>query len=194
MPRKTRPLPPFAHEYIEAISSTTSAVARTTLGHLHEWLRARHIGIRLLTAEGTEEFLVSSVIRTRTPATQACYRSQLLLYFRWLHAQGLLSFDPDVLRRSGRRLAEPAEAFMTSLTPTHRPSTCNGYRSCLRRLHGWLEAQDVALSDFTREHLVRRIFQVATGTSRVGTNENHGAMTRLAPRVLVTTEAPGAWA
>lgn len=89
-------------------------------------------------------------------STRAIYRHGILSFLDWLRQRRLLRFDPDILRNRSSRAALPKSAtdFLESLEPTHRPSTCLGYRATLRHFHRWLRARGLGLRTLNRKQLV----------------------------------------
>lgn len=89
-------------------------------------------------------------------STRTVYRHGILTFLGWLRQRRVLRFDPDILRNPFLRAALPKSAadFLESLEPTHRHSTCLGYRSTLRHFHRWLRARRLRLRALNRKQLV----------------------------------------
>ncbi len=90
--------------------------------------------------------------------TRYDYRAELLTYLECLYAKGELSFDPSKLRRGKlhrRPLPELAEQYVATLAATLRPSTCNNYRTNLRRFFPWLSEHGIGLAEFDRGQVAR---------------------------------------
>jgi hypothetical protein len=104
----------------------------------------------------------TSAGQRRGAVTRNDARYKVRRYLDWLHERNLIDFGAAWLRVRGRKktLPEPAEHFLTSLTPTLEPSTCDQYRGSLRALHDWMEAQEVALGGLNRQQSLQIIVAV----------------------------------
>ena len=134
---------------------------------LHEWMDKHHIPLTRLTSADVQRFLRQLAI---TNKTRNLYRCELVWYLEWLWEKGWCSFDPDALRIRGlrrgqfqlapdtrrirrQRLPPIADAFIRSLQPTRKPSTCRGYQNSLRRFHRWIHLRRVPLRRLTRRSM-----------------------------------------
>lgn len=145
-------LPPFACRYL---GESRSRTARALVRSFHLWLRGQRIEVRLLTPEDTRRFLDELNARPRSHSTLYNHRRLVREYLEWLRIQGLLCFDPAVLRARVPPLPPLAVEFVQTLEPIRRPSTVRGYRGSLRRFDRWLDARGLALSQLTRKELSR---------------------------------------
>lgn len=136
-----------------------SGAMKSMTRRLHEWMDKHRIPVTRLTAADVQRFLDQLAVNNQT---RCLYRRELVRYLEWLWEKGWCSFDPDALRIRGLRrrrfwLARPlppiAGEFIKSLQPTLKPSTWQGYQTCLRRFHGWLDAHHVTLRRLTRGHM-----------------------------------------
>jgi site-specific recombinase XerD len=142
-------LPPFAREFLD-----TSSRSLPTLVLFHQWLRHSHRPIVQLDAREVERFLAEMQRSSLPERKRARYRHLALRYFDWLHARGLLRFDPRCAwPRSGFPLPSQARQFLESLQPTHKRSTVRGYQTNLRQFHLWLDAEHVPIETIDRHHV-----------------------------------------
>ncbi|WP_171813143.1 tyrosine-type recombinase/integrase [Corallococcus exiguus] len=120
-------------------------------------MREHQVDFVTLNPSHVDDFIAQPTGRPVTALTRNDARYKVRRYLDWLHERNLIGFGASWLRVRGRKklLPEPAEHFLTSLTPTLEPSTCDQYRGSLRALHDWMEAQAVALGDLNRQHLQR---------------------------------------
>jgi len=148
-PHAVKPLdlPPATRRFLR---TPRGRQTRLRVHALHRWLDRRHQTVAELTPDQLRQFLVRPR-RVRVTA-RTSYDSWNLLrrYLAWLHERGLIGFDPEHLRRHPKRLPAPAREFIASLAPTHRPSTCRGYTTSLRRFHGWLDQRALMPERLTR--------------------------------------------
>jgi hypothetical protein len=141
-------LPPFAQTYLEAHPQ-----ARQVVLEFHIWLRRSCRPVLALEPTELEAFLAQLTKPTLKPSTCAIYRRLALRYFDWLHLQALLPFDSKRLCSRGSPLIPHAANFLQTLEPTLRPSTLRGYQTSLRRLHFWLDRQDLTLEQLDRSRI-----------------------------------------
>ena len=133
--------------------------ARAIVHALHRWLEQRRLTLAELTPDHLQKFLVRPQRARIASRTSANYWSLLRDYVQWLHDRGLIGFDPEHLRRHSKRLPSLpslpslAREFLASLTPTHRPGTCKGYASALRKFHGWLDQHELEPQHLTRREI-----------------------------------------
>lgn len=142
-------LPPFAREFL-----VTSSRSLPTLVLFHQWLRRSYRPIFQLEAGELEQFL-AEVQRSSLPERKrARHRRLALRYFDWLHARGLLRFDPRCAwPRSGFPLPPQARQFLESLEPTRKRSTVRGYQTNLRQFHLWLDTEHVPIESIARSQV-----------------------------------------
>ncbi len=141
-------LPAFAREFL-----ATGASSLPSLVLFHQWLRRTHRPLLQLETREVEQFLTQLQQSPLPERRRARLRHLALRYFDWLHARGLLRFDPRCAwPRSGSPLPAPARQFLDSLAPTHKRSTVHVYQTNLRQFHIWLDAEHVAIEAMTRRH------------------------------------------
>jgi len=152
--RPTRPtqLPLVARRFIATSNGSGLARQQPTVGVFHAWLCCHGLALSQVTVAHVDQFLERPWRATLLRSTRDRYRRCLLRYLEWLYDDGKLSFDPQCLRLHPKRLPALAEEFISSLQPTLRLSTCDGYRTNLRKFHGWLRAQDLPLRKLRRRH------------------------------------------
>jgi site-specific recombinase XerD len=129
---------------------------RAIVRQLYRWMAAQQLSHAELQAAHLDRLLESPFGQPLARRTRYDYRGELLAYLEWLYAKGELSFDPSELRRGRRQcrpLPELAEQYVASLAVTLRPSTCDNYRTHLRRFCGWLDEYGVAVSQLEREQV-----------------------------------------
>lgn len=148
MPRAAIRLPRTAQAFVRRYPSMRYPVRR-----VHGWMNERRLSLATLAPEDIGRFLKRPFRKSIGPKTRRAYRYQVLRYLTWLHQRGQLSFDPECLRALPKWLPALAEEFLVSLHPTHRPSTWRGYRTGLRRFHGWLRTHDIGLHALRRPHM-----------------------------------------
>lgn len=126
----------------------------------HRWSMDRRLGLLELRAEHIKPFLRNLRVGKRR---RAIYHRVLLRYLTRLHAEQLISFNPDHLRALPKHLPSIALEFLSSLRPTRTAGTCSAYSRAIRSLHGWIDCNGVILQrmrrqDSTRwlEHLLER--------------------------------------
>ena len=145
--------PPATRRFMRTVRSRNE---RWLIWKLHLWLERRRLEVAELTPDHLRAFirLKCVAITGRIEArTSGVYWKLLRRYLRWLHVQGLISFDPDHIHRRPQKLPSLARAFLASLAPTHRPGTCIGYTSSLRRFHRWLDQRELTPRRLTRRHI-----------------------------------------
>ncbi|HEY3352154.1 MAG TPA: tyrosine-type recombinase/integrase [Polyangia bacterium] len=154
-----------------ALPATTRRFLRTARGRrarlavcaLHRWLARRDVALADLTPTHVADFVAAPLGTTLGPATAKEYRNHLLHYLDWLHARGLLGFDPERLRAHPKRLPPIACEYLRTLAPTHHPRTGAGYTTALRRLHGWLDERGLDPQHLTRADLADWSQRLHTG-------------------------------
>ena len=151
------PLPPTAQRFLRTARGQRS---HATVCALHRWLDRRTLALADLQPEHLRSFLVRPRGTRVTSRTSALYWGQLRPYLQWLRDHELIGFDPEHLRRHPKRLPPVASEFLASLAPTHRPGTCGGYTTALRRFHGWLDARGLVVERLTRQDIVRWLEQL----------------------------------
>jgi site-specific recombinase XerD len=141
-------LPPFAREFLDTSSSSLPPLLL-----FHQWLRRSHRPLLQLEAREVDQFLTQLQQSPLPERRRARLRHLALRYFDWLHARGLLHFDPRCAwPRSSSPLPAQARQFLDSLAPTHKRSTVQGYQTNLRQFHIWLDAEHVPIEAMTRRH------------------------------------------
>lgn len=139
-------LPSFAETFLET-QPQSAAVVRA----FHRWLKHTHRPLLQLEQQEIEVFLLRFK-RKPTTRTLQQRRAEALRYLDWLHANGLLGFDPRCAwPRSNFPLPPLASQFIDSLVPTLRSSSVNAYRTALRQFHIWLNAHAAALDSLDRD-------------------------------------------
>ena len=148
-PRVVKPLelPPATRRFLR---TPRGRQARSTVHALHRWLDRRHLTPAELTPDHLRQFLARPRRVRVTARTSYGYWHVLRGYMQWLHERRLITFDPEHLRRHPKRLPSLAREFIASLAPTHRPGTCRGYTTSLRRFHGWLDQHGLVPEHLTR--------------------------------------------
>lgn len=143
-------LPPATQRFLRtARGRRTRSIVRA----LHRWLERHRLKLAELTPDHLRTFLVRPLSARIASRTSAVYWNLLREYLQWLHDRELIGFDPEHLRRHPKRLPSLAREFLASLTPTHRPGTCNGYATALRRFHGWLDQRGLVPERLTRQEI-----------------------------------------
>lgn len=140
-------LPPFAMEYLQ-----TMPAARATVQQFHQWLKASCRPIRQLDSSEVGQFLQRTT-KAKPHDDARALRRLALTYFAWLHARGLLGFDPRCAWPRSNSLPPHVQRFLELLKPTHKLSTVQGYRTTLRQLHIWLDANHASIVDLDRSHV-----------------------------------------
>lgn len=144
-------LPPVSRRFLRTARGRR---ARAIVHALHRWLARRRLTIVELAPDHLRSFLVRPQRARLTSRTSAAYWSLLRDYLQWLHDRELIAFDPERLRRHPKRLPSIAREFLASLVPTHRPGTCNGYATALRKFYGWLDQRELVPQHLTRREIV----------------------------------------
>lgn len=144
-----RNLPPFAVEFLQ---SNPQAIASVRI--FHQWLKRTYRPIRALTATEIEPLLLRIEQKYVSQTSRRIHRRRALKYFDWLHARGLLQFDPQCAwPRSSFPLPPDAEHFLQTLRPTLKLSTIRCFQTNLRQFHIWINAQPAAsLATLDRQH------------------------------------------
>lgn len=148
--RRLACVPPATRDFLR------TARGRRAIGivhALHHWLDRRHLVLANLAPEHLGRFLARPQRMHVTPLTRAAYWTQIRGYLQWLYDRKLLGFDPDRIRRHPKRLPPVAREFLASLAPTHRPGTCNGYATALRKFHAWLDRHELVPHHLTRQEI-----------------------------------------
>ncbi len=150
-------VPPPVRRILGKAKASEHAVA----GKWHRWLISKKIPVADCKDEDVVRFL-----RYVDPAhsrASKVRRTALLGYLSKLYNKGLISFDPDTLRRITRRLPPLAIEFMRSLTTTLAPSSCVTMLTSMRAFHTWISRNDLVIEDLRRsdltgwfEHLLER--------------------------------------
>jgi len=139
------PLPDFAREYLQQQPRAAIAVHR-----FHAWLRASHRPLKQLESRELEQFLATLASQPLSKSTRALHSRRARHYLDWLRERQLLrALTPS----AAAVLPELARRFIQALAPTHKPSTCNGYRSTLGRFHSWLSARSLTPRQLVRDDL-----------------------------------------
>jgi site-specific recombinase XerD len=120
----------------------------------HAWLDAKHVSITGATAAEVQHFFEQPFRKVLIPRNAYHYRRALSSYLFWLYDTGRLEFDPceiGLVRRARRvALPESALAFIQTLKPTLKASSCIGYKSSLSQFHRWLDAAKLQLRSLDR--------------------------------------------
>lgn len=149
--RRLAVVPPATRDFLR------TARGRRALGivhALHRWLDRRRLVLAELTPVHLRRFLDRPQRIRITSATRATYWTPVRDYLQWLYDRELIAFDPERLRRHPKRLPSMAREFLASLAPTHRPGTCNGYTTALRKFYGWLDQRELVPQHLTRREIV----------------------------------------
>ncbi|MCC6812275.1 MAG: tyrosine-type recombinase/integrase [Deltaproteobacteria bacterium] len=121
----------------------------------HSWLDAKHVSITAATAAEVQRFFEQPFRKVLLPRNAYHYRRALSSYLFWLYDTGRLEFDPreiGFVRRARRVvLPESAVAFIQTLKPTLKDSSCIGYKSALSQFHRWLDAAKLQLRRLDRQ-------------------------------------------
>lgn len=141
------PLPPAARRFLR---TRRGRAAPSVVRALHRWLDRRRLTLADFTADHLRAFLKRPAGIRLAPRTSYAYWHSLRTYLQWMRDRGLIGFDPEHLRRHPKRLPSLARDFIASLAPTHRPGTCRGYMTALRRFHGWLDPRGLMPERLTR--------------------------------------------
>ncbi len=142
-------LPPFALEFLQR-----EPRARGVLSQFHLWLKASCRPILQLESSEIDRFLQQPSKAPVPEHVRARQRRLALMYFEWLHARGLLGFDPRCAwPRSNFPLPPHASRFLELLKPTHSLQTVRAYQTHLRQFHIWLNANHVSLVGLERSHI-----------------------------------------
>ncbi len=156
MSKVTKPkLPAIARNYLRTRQSTK---AQRIVEQLHRWMEQSNLKLEQLKSLHVDELLDRPFGKVLAKRTRYEYRGELLAYLERLYATGRVSFDPSKLRRGRlhkRPLPPLAKQFVEMLEVTLRPGTCSCYRTSLRSIHHWLNANGVALKELERQHTVR---------------------------------------
>ena len=116
----------------------------------HGWLYHNYVTLAELTPAHIEAFLRKPIgIELRADSRAELLR-RLEPYLLWLHERVRLRFRIE--RPTNRPLAIPtsATAFMDTLRPVLKRSTCDGYVGSLRDFHAWLAAMQLDIDRFDR--------------------------------------------
>jgi len=152
--KKARAKPELPHSARDFMRTRDGHRCQPILRRFHRWMKAKNLELTRLHPALILRFLEKPSKRRFTRATLRNYRSCLLRYLDWLYENQLIRFDPQDLRPHPKRLPPTAESFLSSLATTLKPSTCNGYKSALRKFHGWLRRNDRDLRTVDRQQLI----------------------------------------
>ncbi|MBK7580087.1 MAG: tyrosine-type recombinase/integrase [Myxococcales bacterium] len=142
-------LPPFALEFLQSKPS-----AGVVLSQFHGWLKASYRPLLQLDRSEIDRFLQQLAKASVPEHARTRRRRVALMYFEWLHARGLLGFDPRCAwPRSNFPLPPSASRFLELLKPTHSLQCVRSYQTHLRQLHIWLNANHVSVVCLQRCHL-----------------------------------------
>lgn len=142
-------LPPSVRSY-----SVTHAKDAWLQRRFHRWLKTEGLSLSMLLPKHVERFLKTLLKQPLTPTTKAVYRRTFLRYLDWLHAKGLIRFNPDWFRPKNRprnvQLPDTALRFLNNWKGTGKPVI-----NPLRPFHRWLSAKHISLSKLTPKHIER---------------------------------------
>jgi site-specific recombinase XerD len=128
--------------------------AERVVRRFHRWLDAKDLAVTSIAPADVERFLQVPFRKMVTVRTSQQYKRALMVYLLWLDDHGMLDFNPRQIGAYSRSPLPPsAETFLRSLEPTHRASTCGGYRTNLQQFHRWLDDARVRLRRLKREHV-----------------------------------------
>ena len=137
------------------LRTTTQRRFQAIVISFHRWLDRRQLTLAELTPALLQQFVArprhARVCRRGRVANKAWLRRYLL----WLHARGLVGFVPEPGRPRPPALPPLAHRFLSSLVPTFRPATVNGYTFSLRKLYGWLDPRGLTPERLTRPVIER---------------------------------------
>jgi site-specific recombinase XerD len=116
----------------------------------HGWLFHKHVRLAELTPAHIEAFLRKPIGIELQAQSRAELLRRLEPYLLWLQERGRLRFRIE--RPTNRPLPLPASAaaFIDTLRPVLKRSTCDGYVGNLRDFHAWLAATQLDLDRFDR--------------------------------------------
>jgi len=144
-------LPAEARQFLRVPSRSRF---RSIVRALHRWLARRRLHLSELVPDHVRRFLKKPERFRLAECTRYNRWTELRRYLEWLYERRLISFDPDRLRRHPKRLPALAREFIESLAPTHKPGTCKGYTTALRRFHGWLAHHGLQPHELQRKDIV----------------------------------------
>jgi site-specific recombinase XerD len=140
-------LPPFTQRFLR---TRPHRRVRLLVYVLHRWLDRHQLTLAELTPAHLRRFLVRPGRVRIAKRIQVNYGNLLRVYLKWLYDRGLVGFVSAPRRRRPHQLPAIARAFLDSLAPTHRDSTCHRYIWSLRKFHAWLEAHELEIHRLTR--------------------------------------------
>jgi site-specific recombinase XerD len=151
-PRMKAPveLPPESRDFLRTARGRR---ARSVVHSFHRWLDRHHLTLAELMPDHLRRFLARPQRTRVTPRTSGAYWDLLRDYLQRLCDRGLIKFDPERLRRHPKRLPAIAREYLASLAPTHRPSTCHGFATALRKFYGWLDQHKLEAQRLTRQEI-----------------------------------------
>lgn len=151
MRTRPQPLPRFAEEFLRTAAGKSAGPA---VRLFHRWLSHKPVALSGLRPEEVDQFFAQPFRQLVSPRTAQHYKRRLIGYLAWLHARGWLGFHPRQLGVRHRRPLPPVTLdFLRSLEPTHRPSTCRGYRTTLQSFHEWLDDAGLQVKRLTRPQI-----------------------------------------
>ena len=128
--------------------------SESVVRRLHSWLVHKNLTVSAMRAQEVEDFLRRPFRALINPRSASTYKRALIHYLFWLFERGELTFQPRVLGIRRRRPLPPlADTFARTLEPTHRPSTCQGYRTTLHQFHEWLDDARIRPKPLTRPQM-----------------------------------------
>ena len=147
-----RPLPESAQSFLDLPGNSHHA---HVVRNLHDWLQRKQISLDEITPAHIKVFLLSPITRTLTRASRKRLHRRLEPYLLWLHRQGLVRFKTDRGLRPPFPLPDTARAFIDTLRPVRKSSSCRVYETNLRDLYAWLTGQGHSIDTVDRAAMER---------------------------------------
>ena len=141
------PLPRLAVRFLRRRGNRRHVMA---IRRFHGWLYHKHVTLAELTPAHIEAFLRKPIGVEIGADSRAELLCRLEPYLLWLHERGRLRFRIERPTRGPSPIPASAVAFVDTLRPVLKPSTCDGYVGSLRDLHAWLAVAQLDIQRFDR--------------------------------------------
>lgn len=141
-----------------SLHATTLQAKFVNINRFYRWMSINGCSAETITAEqfsGYERHMLDTPMMAATRNTVVCAAKS---HLKWLHSNGLCMLDPaDIIgpaprkpfKRTGIELPDVAKAFLASVAPHKKASTCKSYQVSLRHFYEFLKISNVDLTHFT---------------------------------------------
>jgi site-specific recombinase XerD len=139
---------------LTTITASTRSAYRTAISAFHDWLTRKRIKCTRLKPSHIKAF--DDFIQKKTwvgDSYKKSHKYKTAAYLEWLYIHGHLSFDPGYRRIRRTTLPDIAEDFLRTLT-TLKDSSRGNYRASLLNFHGWLDEEQLSVSQLQRDHMI----------------------------------------